>query len=212
MARPRAADHEDKRQAMLDRAAELFAAHGYDRASVTMIAEACGVSKALLYHYYKDKSELLFDVLGRHLQHLVEVVRGVADPRFPPRERLELVGIALLDAYRDADAVHRVQITCLALLPPERQDALKALERALVAEVAGVVAELSPEARRERRLLKPVTMSFFAMLNWHYLWHREEGALSRVDYARLAAALVAEGLPAAAAVLQEEDAAVWAAG
>lgn len=205
MARPRAADHGDKRQAMLDRAAELFAAHGYDRASTAMIAEALGVSKALLYHYYKDKSELLFDVLGQHLQHLVQVVRGAADGRFPPRERLENVGAALLDAYRDADAVHRVQLTCLPLLPPERQEALKALERALVDEVAVVLLELSPELRRDRRLLKPVVMSFFGMLNWHYTWHREGGALSRFDYARLAAALVAEGLPRAAALLREEE-------
>jgi AcrR family transcriptional regulator len=204
MARPRAADHEDKRQAMLDRAAELFAAHGYDRTSTAMIAEALGVSKALLYHYYEDKSELLFDVLGQHLQRLVQSVRGAADPRFPPRERLENIGIALLDSYRGADAVHRVQLTCLGLLPPERQEALKSLERALVDEVAGVILELSPEVRRDRRLLKPVAMSFFAMLNWHYLWHREGGTLSRFDYARLAAALVAEGLPGSAALLRED--------
>lgn len=207
MARPRAADHEDKRQAMLDRAAELFAAHGYDRTSTAMIAEACRVSKALVYHYYKDKSELLFDVLAQHLQHLLEVVRGAADERFTPRERLENIGVALLEAYRNADAVHRVQLTCLPLLPPERQENLRTLERVLVGEVALVIQDLSPEVRRDRHLLKPVTMSFFAMLNWHYLWHREGGAVSRYDYARLAAALVAEGLPGAAATLREGAAA-----
>lgn len=201
MARPRAADHEDKRQAMLKRAAELFAAHGYDRTSITMIAEALGVSKALLYHYHKDKQDLLFDVLAQHLHQLVGVVRGAAEARLGPRARLEQVAVALLEAYRDADAVHRVQITCLGLLPPERQEALKALERAIVAEVAAIIAELSPAARRDRRLVKPATMSFFGMLNWHYLWHREGAGLSRADYARLAAALVAEGLPGAAATL-----------
>jgi hypothetical protein len=36
------------------------------------------------------------------------------------------------------------------------------------------------------------------MLNWHYLWHREDGPLTRADYARMAAALVADGLPGAA--------------
>ncbi|MBK1659192.1 TetR/AcrR family transcriptional regulator [Paracraurococcus ruber] len=197
MARPRAADHEDKRQAILDRAAELFAAHGYDRTSTAMIAEACRVSKALLYHYYKDKSELLFDVLAQHLQHLLEVVRGATDERFTPRERLENVAIALLEAYRDADAVHRVQLACLGLLPPERQENLRTLERAIVGEVALVLQDLSPELQEDRRLLKPATMSLFAMLNWHYLWHREDGAVTRADYARLAAALVAEGLPGA---------------
>ncbi|MDO9708145.1 TetR/AcrR family transcriptional regulator [Paracraurococcus lichenis] len=207
MARPRAADHEDKRQLILDQAARLFAAHGYDRTSTAMIAEACGVSKALLYHYHADKQELLFDVLAQHLQHLLVVVRGAADERFTPRERLENVAVALLEAYRDADAVHQVQIGCLGLLPPERQENLRTLERAIVGEVAVVIEDLSPEVRRDRRLLKPATMSVFAMLNWHYFWHREDGPVSRAGYARMAAALVAEGLPGAAAALREDAAA-----
>lgn len=197
MARPRAADHEDKRQAILARAAELFAAHGYDRASMAMIAQACGVSKALVYHYWPDKESILFDVLEAHLHELVEAARQANDRALPPRARLEALAAALLEAYRDADAVHRVQINCMPLLNEARQEALKALERALVAEVSDTLRDMSPLAQ-DRRLLKPLAMSFFAMLNWHYLWHNEAGPLSRLDYARLAASLVAEGMPAAA--------------
>ena len=68
MARPRASDHESKRAIILQRSAELFAAHGYDRASLSMLARACGMSKALLYHYYTDKAQLLFDIIHTHLQ------------------------------------------------------------------------------------------------------------------------------------------------
>jgi TetR/AcrR family transcriptional regulator len=153
MARPRAADHFEKRNAILARAADLFAQHGYDRASIAMIAEASGVSKTLVYHYWRDKEELLFDVLAQHLQHLVEVVRAVADPGQPARLRLEMIAVALLDAYRHADAVHRVQIACLSLLSAPRQEALRSLERALVAEVAGTIAEMNPKLGRQRDVL-----------------------------------------------------------
>ncbi|PWS38186.1 TetR/AcrR family transcriptional regulator [Falsiroseomonas bella] len=198
MARPRAADHFEKRQAFMAQAAELFARHGYDRASLAMLAQACGVSKALVYHYWRDKEELLFDVLAQHLQHLVELARGVHMLTRSPRERLETFAFLLLDAYRDADAVHRVQIACLSLLSPERQEALKSLERALVEEAAGIVADLHPDIARQRHLLMPLTMSFFAMLNWHYLWHREGAKLTRADYARMVATLIAAGVPAVA--------------
>ncbi len=206
MARPRAADHEDKRRAILARAAELFAAHGYDRASLAMIAQACGVSKALVYHYWPDKESILFDVLQAHLLELVEVARRANDRAMAPRARLEALAAALLEAYRDADAVHRVQINCMPLLNEERQEALKTLERTLVVEVSDTLRDISPLAR-DRRLLKPLAMSFFAMLNWHYLWHDENGPLSRTDYARLAASLVAEGMPAAAAAVGKDYAA-----
>jgi TetR/AcrR family transcriptional regulator len=201
----RAADHFDKRDAMLRVAAELFARHGYDRASLAMIAAASGVSKGLVYHYYTDKEELLFDVLAGHLQKLVGIARGAGGLARPPRERLETLAFLLLDAYRDADAVHRVQISCLPLLSPDQQEALKSLERALVTEAAAMIQEIHPQT--PRHLLKPLTMSFFAMLNWHYLWHREDGKLGRGDYARMVATLVAEGTPAVARELGEAAAA-----
>ncbi len=193
MARTRAADHFEKRNAILAQAAELFARHGYDRASLAMIAKAAGVSKPLVYHYWADKEEMLFDVLAQHLGHLVELARGTATLSRGPREKLETLAFLLLDAYRHADAVHRVQISCLSLLSPERQEKLKAMERELVAGAAAIISALHPTLPKP--LLKPLTMSFFAMLNWHYLWHREGAALTRDDYARMVAALIATGTP-----------------
>jgi TetR/AcrR family transcriptional regulator len=204
MARPIAEDHFDKRKAIMDRAAELFAVHGYDRASMAMIAKASGVSKALFYHYWADKADLLFDVLAHHLDHLVQLARDVATLTRTPRERLEILADLLLDAYRSADAVHNVQLNCMKLLPPARQEALKAMERQLVEEAAAMVADLNPRAARDRRVLIPLTMSFFAMLNWHHLWHREGRGLTRHDYARMVAALMADGIEGAVASVELE--------
>lgn len=190
MARPRASDYDEKRRAILDRSAELFAAHGYDRASMSMIAEACGVSKALLYHYYADKEALLFDVIQFHLEELIEAVEAVGF--MPPEERLRALATALLEAYRDADAEHHVQITALRLLSPERQEELKAMERELVRHFSDAVAAVHPELRGDPRH-KPVVMSLFGMLNWHYLWHRPGGPLGREDYAALATRIIVEG-------------------
>jgi TetR/AcrR family transcriptional regulator len=198
MARPRASDYDDKRRAILDRSAELFAAHGYDRASMSMIAEACGVSKALLYHYYRDKEALLFDVIRFHLEELLEAVEAAQRPDLSPDARLGALSAALLDAYRDADAEHKVQINTLSLLPPERQAELKAMERDLVRIFADAIADLAPELRGTK-LLKPVTMSLFGMLNWHYLWFKPDGALSREEYAALATKLIVDGVRGIAA-------------
>ena len=192
MARPRASDYDDKRRAILDRSAELFAAHGYDRASMSMIAEACGVSKGLLYHYYTDKEALLFDIIRFHLEELLEAVEAANRPELAPEARLQALATALLDAYRDADAEHQVQIGHLRLLPPERQNELKDMERELVRLFADVIAEVAPDLEGIG-LLKPVTMSLFGMLNWHYLWFKPGGTLSREDYAALATRLIVDG-------------------
>jgi TetR/AcrR family transcriptional regulator len=37
------------------------------------------------------------------------------------------------------------------------------------------------------------------MLNWHYMWFREDGTMSREDYADLATTVLVEGAQALAA-------------
>jgi AcrR family transcriptional regulator len=197
MARTRAQDYDAKRLAILQRTAQLFAQFGYSGTSITMIAEACGVSKALLYHYYPDKEAVLFDILSAHLEELVEVVEKAAASTSDPRARIHAIAEALLEAYRDADAEHQVQIANLKLLPQVRQEQLRALERTLVKVLSDALAAALPAIGRGSTL-KPLTMSMFGMLNWHYLWFREGGGMSRGDYARFVSELILRGADEAA--------------
>jgi len=193
MARTRANDYDQKRLGILSRSAKLFAEHGYTGTSITMIAEACGVSKALMYHYYRSKDAVLFDLLADHLQHLVGVVEAAAHTDGDANERLFAIAAALLEAYRGADAEHQVQISSLKLLPPEQQEELKALERKLVSLMSDAISAAIPAATARPHLLKPLTMSLFGMLNWHYLWFREGKGLSRETYARMVTTLMVAG-------------------
>jgi TetR/AcrR family transcriptional regulator len=192
--RTRARDYDEKREAILHRAAVAFARDGYDRASMAGLAGECGVSKALLYHYYASKQALLFGILSNHLEALVDVVESADNPALPPEQRLGRLVAALLDAYRDADAEHKVQINALGLLPEAEQTELKALERRLVAIFADAIKAVEPGAFVNGRLLKPVTLSLFGMLNWFYMWFREGGAISREEYADLATKMLVNGV------------------
>jgi TetR/AcrR family transcriptional regulator len=194
VARSRARDHDEKRTAILHRAAVAFARDGYDRVSMAQLAAECGVSKALLYHYHTSKESLLFDILQDHLTALVEAVEEADDASLEPEERLQALVTALLDAYRDADAEHKVQLAGMKLLPEAEQQSLKALERRLVAIFAGAVRAVEPALFADSALLKPVTMSLFGMLNWAYMWFREDGPMCREDYAHLATRLLVGGV------------------
>lgn len=192
MARPRANNYDDKRRAILDRSAEMFSEYGYDRASMNKIATACGVSKANLYHYYTDKDELLFDVIRFHLEKLLQVVEAADQPGLAPQERLRELVAALLEAYRDADAQHSVQISSMRFLSDERQTELKNMERYLVRTFSDAVSAVAPQIKGTT-LLKPVTMSLFGMINWHYLWFKSPGPVTRADYAELVTRLIVDG-------------------
>lgn len=194
MARTRAANYEAKRSHLLRTAAPLFARHGYDRTSLAMIAVAAGVSKGLVYHYYPDKDAVLADIIRRHLAELIAAVRAAAeaDAR-APEHRLSEMAAALLAAYRDADAEHQVQVAHLRLLPEPVQRELREMERVLVTLFADALTAVEPLLAGDRRLLKPLTMSLFGMLNWAFLWFREDGPMTRTEYAALAARMVVLG-------------------
>ena len=55
---------EDKRQAIIEVAAQLFEELGYDRTSMSLISQRVGGSKATLYGYFKSKEELLLACLN----------------------------------------------------------------------------------------------------------------------------------------------------
>ncbi|WP_349360924.1 TetR/AcrR family transcriptional regulator [Stappia sp.] len=193
MARPRADDYDEKRKAILKTSARLFAEHGFDRASMNQIAQGCGVSKALLYHYYANKDALLFDIIRDHLDELIEAVEDAGAPDMRGEDRLRAYVAALLEAYRDANAEHKIQINEMKRLPEAEQEELKARERVLVRHFAGALQEAVPALANGSHLLKPVTMSLFGMVNWHYLWFREGGPVSREAYADIATRLILDG-------------------
>jgi AcrR family transcriptional regulator len=198
MARSRAKDYDTKRLSILHRSAELFAASGYVGTSMHMIANACSVSKALLYHYYPDKEAILFDVLCDHLDKLISAAEEVDDPTASPELRFRAIVANLLEMYRHADAEHQVQISSLKLLPVEKQEPLLDKERVLVKILSEALAAALPGVNH-KRFLKPLTMSVFGMLNWHYLWFREGRGMTRSEYADFVTHLVLAGAEAAAA-------------
>ena len=186
MPRGVAKDHDDKRAALRKGAAAYFARHGFDRASMAGAARACGVSKALIYHYHDSKEALLFDILDAHLSHLVEVVDEAA-----PKGLRALIA-AILSAYDNADAEHKLQLEALSSLSPEMQAPLLAAQRRLVTVMGEVLQAQRPGLEGDH--LRAAVMTVYGILNWFYMWHRPGKGLSRADYAALAADFVEGGL------------------
>jgi AcrR family transcriptional regulator len=196
MARTRAFDFSEKRRSILDNAAAVIAGMGMEKASMAQVARHSNVSKALLYHYYPSKDALVFDIIRTHLVELDEAVEAADRPAEPPEARLRLLVRAVLDAYRDADDRHKVQLNAAVALSPEQADELREVERRIVKRFSGVIGEINPDLERDRPLLMPVTMSLFGMMNWVYMWFRPDGPVSREEYADIATTLILGGVRA----------------
>ncbi|WP_313135404.1 TetR/AcrR family transcriptional regulator [Paracoccus jeotgali] len=196
MARTRASDFAEKQQDLLRSAAAVIAEQGMDKASMALIADHAGVSKALLYHYYPGKDALIFAIIETHLLEVEEAVQAADDPSLADPERLRKLVGALLEAYRGADNEHIVQLNAKRALTAEQRQALFQIERRLVRMFSAVIERINPQLQDGKPLLMPVTMSLFGMMNWVYMWFKEGGPLTREDYADIATTLILEGVKA----------------
>ena len=194
MARTIAKDHDDKRSQILATAAKVFAKDGFDRASMNSIASACGISKANIYHYYKSKDALLFDLLDGYLRRLRDQVLAADDPTRSADDRLRQFVPAVLGAYRGADAEHRVLVLTLGALPKPEQDILFGYQRELVAQLSSILLEIAPERMADKAKLRATAMSIFGMLNWYFMWSTGDDAKAHEAYAAHVADLTLNGI------------------
>ena len=195
MARTIAKDHDQKRKQILKTAAKVFADQGFDRASMSLLAKECGISKANIYHYYDSKDAILYDILETYLRKLRNRICNVDTHGMTPEQKLHTAVREILLAYQGADDEHRVQISGMSALSDDQQKLLRGYQRDLVSFVSGILRDVSPDVfDGQTARLRAATMSVFGMLNWYYMWNTGAGSAAREDYADLVSTLTVHGL------------------
>lgn len=133
---------EARKVLLLDAAEATFAAHGYTQSGLAEIADAAGVSKTLLYHYYPDgRPELYREVVGRLAADVLDRMRAAAGAPVSPAHRLSRVVDALLGFFEEHPTAYRLVI----LEPwgsgdPSVIGQATAVRMRLATEVAGALA------------------------------------------------------------------------
>ena len=195
MGRGRAPGYDDQREMILGRAAALFARQGYVGTSMNQVAEACHLSKATLYHYYRDKHGLLVSIAEGHVSRLQTLVRELMARDLPPERRLRELITAFVREYAGAQHAHRVLTEDVKFLEPAARERILDTEREVVAGFARAVAAVRPELQNAA-LAKPMAMLLFGMINWMFTWMRPDGTLDHDAMAPVVADLFVGGLAA----------------
>lgn len=197
MPRGRAARYGEQQDSILQHAAALFATRGFQGTSMLDLAHAAGVSKALLYHYYEDKYQLLVAIAEGHIDRLTALVAEeeslVSDKPALAGTRLERLVRRFVEEYASARAHHQVLVQDIKYLDAPDQARIRTKERQVVAAFARAIRETWPELAG-RHLDKPLSMLLFGMINWLFTWFRDDGPLDYAALATLVFTLLADGL------------------
>lgn len=182
---------------ILSESARLFAENGYEGTSMRDIAEACGISKSLLYHHFTDKDEIYARITLGSTRELYQFVSDRLPAEAPPTERIRAFMTATGEYF------HRYRWAWVASTTafwndPERRrqkerlmwrDRYEALLRALIQEAI--------EAGELRPLDVPLAgRLILSALNWMHRWYRPEKGMSAPQIAEAYFDMILNGLKA----------------
>lgn len=161
----------DRRQVILNAAAELFSEQGYDRASIRDIANKAGLLAGSVYHHFASKDELYLAVHREGFHDVMEAVQRAVDSASDPWERLTRACGVHVHLIVGGSPVHRVTGHSLALIG---HDTLLAKIRPVRDDYEdlyrGLIDALPVAPGTDRSLLR---LTLLGAMNWVYLWYRE---------------------------------------
>ncbi len=195
MARQRSAQFEPNRETIVRTAAQRFATQGYPGTTMNDVARACGISKALLYHYVDDKYRLLLEIAEGHVTRLEALVAEVQALQLAPDLRLRKLIQRFVQEYALARHEHGVLTQDVKFLTAVDRKRVLAKERHIVDAFARAIAATRPDLDAAE-LAKPLAMLLFGMMNWMFTWLHPAGRLTHDAMAPIVADLFLGGLRA----------------
>jgi AcrR family transcriptional regulator len=198
MARTQAADHDERKQGIVEAAAALFAERGFNGASVADIAQRCGGAKSLIYHYYESKEDILYEVMISHVRALDAAAREAITGEEHPERKLRELAHRFMALYVGAAARHKVLLNDLGRLPKARRAEIVAVQRGLIEIVQKLLVEIEPALKRRSGAAFAAAMLFFGQINWTHTWFDPRGPVSAGALAEMAVDLTLGGVRKAA--------------
>ncbi len=143
----------EKRRAILHAAVRVFAAKGYHGCRIADVARQAGVAYGLVYHYFRNKDELLESVFAEQWTIFVQSLRAISEGPGGAAEHLAAVVRFAVDVFRTAPAAVRVLILEVARTP----DALRAGSTRQTLEAAlRIVADMVRRGQQSGELRRDV--------------------------------------------------------
>lgn len=195
MARTQAPDYDQRRRAILDHAARLFANTGFSGASVSDLAAACETSKSLIYHYYPSKEDILYAVIASHVDQLATDVAEVTGRDAAAPDLLRDLVRAFMRHYVGAAERQKVLLNERDRLPADKRRAILAKQRGIIDAVTVLIRAADPRLAADPPRVRVQTMLLFGMINWTHTWFNPSGPIGAEELADMAVELVLPSPP-----------------
>ncbi len=169
---------------ILEKAAELFWVHGYDRTSMKDIARACGFEPPNIYNYWQSKEQILFEVLyNQHSRGLAAVLPVKDDRGSKPVEKLRRLVHNYVDVLLNARPGTLVFESEFNRLTPEHLQEIVRIRDEFGHILEGIIREGIEKGEFARVDVKIASFALSSMMLRSRLWFSHKGRLTSYEVA-----------------------------
>jgi AcrR family transcriptional regulator len=191
----RAGPKMEARAHILQGAASAFTERGYAATTLDHVAEKLGTTKGQIYHYYRSKVDLYYDVVVGAFFMINEKVAPIADlSDLDVRERLRRLAhahaVVIINTYSfQRVALEATQHQLIASLSSRQERAMSRILRLndeYEATVSRIIAEGAATGAFEVVTVPLATKAVLGALNWLTVWFDPKKPRNEATYDRIA--------------------------
>lgn len=182
------------REDILSAAAQIISQKGYHGTSMQDIALAVNLQKASLYHHVTSKQEILFNLLNKGLDILIDKIEDAVDADAKPDENLRQAVCAYLETITENQELASVLLLEYRSLEHDylirhihKRDHFENIWRDLIQEGVNEGAFICEHPSISARAL-------LGVLNWTVTWFNHDGPMTAAMIAEQYSDLFLEGL------------------
>lgn len=186
-------DPATKREAVLKTAAQLFLEKSYGRTSMNDVAERLHITKPALYHYFRNKEEILLECYRLGTRLIEETLNEIASHCGTGLEKVE----AFIYSYANVMTVNFGRCVMRlddADLSSAALTEVRAYKRKIDRRLRSFIQEGIEDGSIAPCDAKIAAFSIAGALNWICHWYEPEGALSAEEIATQFARTLTRGL------------------
>ena len=170
-----------KRRRILEEASHLFFANGYETTTLDAVAEQLNVTKPFIYSYYKNKSELLYEICQTGIQLSLTVLEEALSIEGTATEQLKVVAERVARIIIENQRYISVYLREEMSLEPEDARHIRELRHQFDLQLS----ELLEKGKRtgEFDIQHPSRTAIWVsgLLTWIALWYHDGGHWSATE-------------------------------